>query len=76
VEDLLHWRPRRFNRDGQMKGDRITILEASKISGGALDGAGNAEMGWPIRGGREMEDHFECLWDDPNHIATCHYRVG
>jgi len=50
-------------RDGQMKGDRITILEASKISGGALDGAGNAETGWLIRGGREMEDHFECLWD-------------
>jgi oleate hydratase len=50
-------------RDGQMKGERITILEASKISGGALDGAGNAETGWLIRGGREMEDHFECLWD-------------
>jgi oleate hydratase len=50
-------------RDGQMKGDRITVLEASKISGGALDGAGNAETGWLIRGGREMEDHFECLWD-------------
>ena len=50
-------------RDGQMKGDRIAILEASKISGGALDGAGNAETGWLIRGGREMEDHFECLWD-------------
>lgn len=50
-------------RDGQMKGDRITILEASKIGGGALDGAGNAETGWLIRGGREMEAHFECLWD-------------
>ncbi|MDE1178170.1 MAG: oleate hydratase [Edaphobacter sp.] len=50
-------------RDGQMPGDRITILEASKISGGALDGAGNAETGWLIRGGREMEAHFECLWD-------------
>lgn len=50
-------------RDGQMKGERITILEASGIDGGALDGAGNAETGWLIRGGREMEDHFECLWD-------------
>lgn len=50
-------------RDGHMKGDRITILEASKIGGGALDGAGNAETGWLIRGGREMEAHFECLWD-------------
>lgn len=50
-------------RDGHMSGDRITILEADNISGGALDGAGNAETGWLIRGGREMEDHFECLWD-------------
>jgi oleate hydratase len=50
-------------RDGHMAGDRITVLEASGISGGALDGAGNAETGWLIRGGREMEDHFECLWD-------------
>src|SRR5271166_3767761 len=50
-------------RDGHMAGDRITILEASTIGGGALDGAGNAETGWLIRGGREMEDHFECLWD-------------
>lgn len=50
-------------RDGQMSGDRITILEASAIGGGALDGAGDAETGWLVRGGREMEDHFECLWD-------------
>jgi oleate hydratase len=50
-------------RDGQMAADRITVLEASSIGGGALDGAGDAETGWLIRGGREMEDHFECLWD-------------
>lgn len=50
-------------RDGQMQGDRITILEASNVDGGALDGSGNAETGWLIRGGREMENHFECLWD-------------
>lgn len=50
-------------RDGQMKGENITILEASNIDGGALDGSGNADTGWLIRGGREMENHFECLWD-------------
>ena len=50
-------------RDGHMAGDRTTILEAPTIGGGALDGGGNAETGWLIRGGREMEDHFECLWD-------------
>ena len=50
-------------RDGGMPGERITILEASKVPGGALDGAGNAESGWMIRGGREMEEQFQCLWD-------------
>lgn len=50
-------------RDGHMKGENITILEASAVDGGALDGAGNAITGWLIRGGREMENHFECLWD-------------
>ncbi len=50
-------------RDGQMDPKNITIFEASKNLGGALDGSGNAETGWKIRGGREMENHFECLWD-------------
>jgi oleate hydratase len=50
-------------RDGQMAGERITVLEASSLDGGALDGSGDALTGWLIRGGREMENHFECLWD-------------
>ena len=31
--------------------------------GGALDGSGNAEDGYIARGGREMEEHYECMWD-------------
>jgi len=50
-------------RDGHMAGDRITILEELKLPGGALDGIKEPEKGFVIRGGREMEDHFECLWD-------------
>ncbi|GAA2588001.1 oleate hydratase [Microbacterium binotii] len=50
-------------RDGQMKGDRITILEELKLPGGALDGIKYPKKGFVIRGGREMEDHMECLWD-------------
>jgi oleate hydratase len=50
-------------RDGQMSGDRITILERLKLPGGALDGIREPEKGFVIRGGREMENHFECLWD-------------
>ncbi len=50
-------------RDAQMPGENITIFEAMKVDGGALDGAGNEVTGWLLRGGREMEAHFECLWD-------------
>ncbi|MFE9577789.1 oleate hydratase [Nocardia sp. NPDC006044] len=50
-------------RDGQMPGDRITVFERLKLPGGALDGIKEPKKGFVIRGGREMENHFECLWD-------------
>jgi oleate hydratase len=50
-------------RDGGVAGERITILEELDIAGGALDGLDVPEKGFVIRGGREMEAHFECLWD-------------
>lgn len=50
-------------RDGQMPGNQITILEQQQLPGGALDGIKEPQRGFVIRGGREMEDHFECLWD-------------
>ncbi|MTE15988.1 oleate hydratase [Nocardia aurantiaca] len=50
-------------RDGQMPGEKITILEELKLPGGALDGIKKPKKGFVIRGGREMENHFECLWD-------------
>lgn len=50
-------------RDGHMKGDSITILERLKLPGGALDGIKAPNKGFVIRGGREMEQNFECLWD-------------
>ncbi len=50
-------------RDGRMKGDHIHIIEELDIAGGALDGIPAQEQGFIIRGGREMENHFECLWD-------------
>ncbi|APA96351.1 oleate hydratase [Nocardia seriolae] len=50
-------------RDGQMSGDKITVLEELKLPGGALDGIKEPKKGFVIRGGREMENHFECLWD-------------
>jgi len=50
-------------RDGQMDGSKITILERLPLPGGALDGIREPKKGFVIRGGREMEEHFECLWD-------------
>lgn len=50
-------------RDGQVPGHKITILERLDVAGGALDGTKVPEKGYVIRGGREMEDHFETLWD-------------
>ncbi len=50
-------------RDAQMKGDHIHILEAMDIAGGACDGIFDPSSGYMMRGGREMENHFECLWD-------------
>jgi len=50
-------------RDGHMAGEKITILEQLDINGGCLDGSGNATDGYLMRGGREMESHYECTWD-------------
>ena len=46
-----------------MKGDHIHILEELSLPGGACDGIKDNQKGFIIRGGREMENHFECLWD-------------
>lgn len=43
-------------RDGQMKGEHIHILEELSLPGGACDGIKDAQKGFIIRGGREMED--------------------
>ena len=50
-------------RDGQMDPKKITIYEASDICGGCLDGIKDPNEGYLFRGEREMEDHYECLWD-------------
>lgn len=52
-----------FIRDGQVPGENIVFLDQLPIDGGSLDGAGNAEDGYIIRGGREMDMTYENLWD-------------
>lgn len=50
-------------RDGQMLGKQVHILENDPIPGGACDGYQYSDIGYVMRGGREMDNHFECMWD-------------
>jgi len=50
-------------RDGQMKGKNIHIYEKDPIAGGACDGWEYPGVGYVMRGGREMDNHFEVMWD-------------
>ena len=50
-------------RDGQMKGEHIHLLEKLKLAGGSCDGRKDVTKGFYMRGGREMDNHFECMWD-------------
>lgn len=50
-------------RDGQMKGEHIHLLEKLDIAGGSCDGRQFAGQGYYMRGGREMDNHFEVMWE-------------
>ena len=50
-------------RDAQMLGEHIHIFEKDPIPGGACDGFKYDGVGYVMRGGREMDNHFECMWD-------------
>ena len=69
-------------RDGKMKGEHVHILEKDPIPGGACDGYKYQDIGYVMRGGREMDNHFECMWDlfrsipsieDENHTVLDEY---
>ena len=69
-------------RDAQMKGEHVHILEKDPIPGGACDGYKYQDIGYVMRGGREMDNHFECMWDlfrsipsieDENHTVLDEY---
>ncbi len=42
---------------------RFIFSEELPKAGGSLDGENIPLKGYVVRGGREMENHFECLWD-------------
>ncbi|SEN46158.1 oleate hydratase [Peptostreptococcus russellii] len=68
-------------RDAHMDGSKITFLEQLDLPGGSLDGEFRENIGYVARGGREMGQHFECLWslfsslqsvEDPNMTVLDH----
>ena len=50
-------------RDAQMPGSHIHVFEKNAVPGGACDGANIPGLGYVMRGGREMDNHFEVMWD-------------
>ena len=50
-------------RDGRMDGKSVHILEKGELPGGACDGYRFENIGYVMRGGREMDNHFEVMWD-------------
>jgi oleate hydratase len=51
-------------RDGGIAGSDITIFEALPVAGVSLDGGGNPDSGYTLRGGRMLTtDNYECTWD-------------
>ena len=47
-------------RDAEVPGRNIVILEQLDRLGGSLDGAGSAENGYVLRGGRMIESKYVC----------------
>ncbi len=45
-----------------MKGEHVHVFEKDPIPGGACDGY-KYDVGYVMRGGREMDNHFEVMWD-------------
>ena len=50
-------------RDTGIPGEKIHTLERDPRAGGALDGWDYSNLGYTMRGGREMDNHFEVMWD-------------
>ena len=50
-------------RDGRMKGEHIHFVEKLDLAGVSCDGREDITKGFYMRGGREMDNHFECMWD-------------
>lgn len=52
-----------LEKDAGVPGVNIRILEKDPIFGGALDGGGDTDKAFVVRGGRMHELHYTCYWD-------------
>ena len=50
-------------RDAQMDGRAVHVRSGDAEPGGACDGWEYPQIGFTMRGGREMDNHFEVMWD-------------
>jgi oleate hydratase len=61
-------------RDGHVPAKNIHILEQSNITGGSMDGNGNPETGYVIRGGRMFDmEAYECIFGIMESIPSITY---
>jgi oleate hydratase len=63
-------------RDAHMPAANITIIENLKVEGGSLDGAGNPQEGYIVRGGREMNWNYDNLWDMFQEVPALELPAG
>jgi len=57
-------------KDAGVTGESIHILEQDDIVGGVLNGTGDTEQGYIIRGGRMHEEKYVCYWDLLSNIPS------
>ena len=50
-------------QDARMPAENITVYEARRNHGGALEAFGSPEEGYVSAGAREPEPYFECMWE-------------
>ncbi len=50
-------------RDGQMDGERYIFWKRNRFPAARVTDICMRHLGYVMRGGREMDNHFECMWD-------------
>lgn len=57
-------------RDTQMLSEDIHTFKELSVADGSLDSQDRPDVDFVTRGDREMESHFECIWDTYRSISS------